>query len=105
MEAEELSGFDSRIWQFTSIDLFRANDGLLFPGEEILHRILIGKIAVEQSIVHLRGFDRANRLLRNDDRALRRTLGLVQDHGLAFVLVRPKHLINEIGRSFSSGAA
>ena len=42
----------------------------------------------------------ANRLLRNDDRACRRTLGLMQDDSFAFLLVRPKHLINKIGGRF-----
>ena len=36
-------------------------------------------------------------MLRNDDRAFRHTLDLVQNDGFAFMLVGPKHLINKIG--------
>src|SRR6476619_8496074 len=61
-----VAGFRFENLTIHSVDRFRANDRLLLPSVNVLYRVLVGKIAVEQSLIHLRGPDSPNGLVRND---------------------------------------
>src|SRR4029077_20857505 len=86
-----------------SVDRFRANDRLLLPSVNVLDRVLVGKIALEESLTHLRGPDIPNGLVRNDNRTVRcATRVLMKDDDLVSAVVRPKHLVGKISNGFGA---
>ena len=98
-----VAGFRFENLAVHSVDRFRADDRLLLPSVNVLDRVLVGKIAVEQSLIHLRGPDSPNGLVRNDNRTVRcATRVLMKDDDLVPAVVRPKHLVGNISAGFGA---